>query len=420
MSCTLLEGSATQQPAEHEEPYAIYLTWQQDPLTTMTIDWQTQPEDKAVTTLRYQIADSKCDVWMEVEAESFPFPYSDRTVHRVELKGLEPGTSYRFHAGEFNRSYSFRTMPETITEEPLVFAAGGDTRPAAWTFEEHYREELGLGAMEDLNRIALQYDVDFIVWAGDLAYADGREDRLYRWDWWFEANMNSLIDDDGRVVPILVGIGNHESLTSYVYRADDYEQTDAWRLENAPYFYTLFAFPGQPGYNVMDFGDYLSLVSLDSDHTSPVIGLQTEWLESVLAERTGIPHVFPYYHVPAFPSHRSPDGGVQTRVRENWVPLFEKYGVRVAFEAHDHAYKRTYPIRDGKIDPTGITYIGDGAWGRGPRSGNSRGEWYINKFAEEYHAIITTLHGTHQHFLIVNDSGEIIDEFPTTPRPASN
>lgn len=75
--------------------------------------------------------------------------------------------------------------------------------------------------MEDLNRVALQYDVDFVVWAGDFAYADGLEDRLHRWYWWFDSNMNSLIDWDGRVVPVIVGIGNHETLHGRFYEADD-------------------------------------------------------------------------------------------------------------------------------------------------------------------------------------------------------
>lgn len=228
--------------------------------------------------------------------------------------------------------------------------------------------------------------------------------------------MNSLITEDGRVVPLLLGVGNHETLKGSYSKSEDFEQTDEWRQRNAPYFYALFAFPGQPGFKVLDFGNYLSMVALDTDHTNPVDGEQAKWLEKTLSERKDVPHVFPYYHVPGFPSHRSPEGITSTRVREFWVPLFEKYGVRAAFENHDHAYKRTYPIRDGKIHPGGITYIGDGAWGRGPRSGNSKNEWYIKKFAPEYHAVIVTIHGNHQHFLMVNDKGKIIDEFPQTPQ----
>jgi hypothetical protein len=220
--------------------------------------------------------------------------------------------------------------------------------------------------------------------------------------------MNSLISEDGRVVPLILGIGNHETLTGSYSRSDDFEQTNEWRQKQAPYFYSLFAFPGQPGYNVLDFGNYLTMISLNTDHINPVDGQQAAWLERVLSERTDVPHVFPYYHVPAYPAHLNSAGLTHTRIREFWVPLFEKYGVRAAFENHDHAYKRTYQIRNGRVDPTGITYIGDGAWGRGPRSGNSKDEWYIKKFSAEYHAVIVTIQGNHQHFLMVNDKCEIL------------
>ena len=228
--------------------------------------------------------------------------------------------------------------------------------------------------------------------------------------------MNSLISEDGRVVPLILGIGNHKTLTGSYFKSDNFEHTNEWRQKNAPYFYSLFAFPGLPGYRVLDFGNYLSMVALDTDHTNPVDGQQSEWLEKILSMRKEVPHIFPFYHVPAYPSHRDPNGAVGVRVRENWVPLFEKYGVRAAFENHDHAYKRTYPIRNGKVDSRGITYIGDGAWGRGPRPGNSSNEWYIKKFAAEYHAVIVTIQGNHQHFLMVNDKGEVIDEYPQTPQ----
>ncbi|EPR65884.1 hypothetical protein ADICYQ_5029 [Cyclobacterium qasimii M12-11B] len=51
------------------------------------------------------------------------------------------------------------------------------------------------------------------------------------------------------------------------------------------------------------------------------------------------------YHVPAYPSARAFTGTTQTMIREHWVPLFEKSSIQLVFENHDHAYKRTYPIK---------------------------------------------------------------------------
>jgi len=403
-----LPGTAQQQPV------GLFLTWQQDPTTTMTIDWHTGPEDGAEPTLRYKVVGS--EDWHTVEVASHPFPYSDRTIHRVELTGLEPATEYRFQTGEFERQYVFRTMPETIYE-PLRFAAGGDT----W-YE---------GMFERVNRVAMNYDPEFIVWGGDLAYADAREDRLYRWESWFERVRDDLITDEGRVIPIILAIGNHEminhhypaaSMEDFLEREDEIgESTREWREANATYFYSLFAFPGHPGYGVLDFGNYLSLLSLDSSHSNLIGGRQTAWLEEVLQARQGTAHLIPFYHKPAYPSHRveAPGERLQiwsSQVLEYWVPLFEQYGVRVALENDDHTYKRTYPLRGDKIDPSGIVYIGDGAWGVSARTPKTPEEvWYIKRSAAKNHAIIVTLHGPHQHFLVVDDEGEILDEYPATP-----
>jgi acid phosphatase type 7 len=400
------ENTDNEAPAEEDaqptQPLGMFLTWQRDPTTTMTIDWQMPIDAEASSTLAYKLVGA--DEWQTVEAEAVEFPFSDRAIFRRELTGLEPDTAYRFRTGDFERLFKFRTMPASIIDRPLVIASGGDTR---------HRQ----AHMERTNRAAMKYDPDFIVWGGDLAYADGLPQRVDRWYEWFDAIMNTMITDEGRVVPVVVCIGNHEVRGGYFFNVEGYDQTDEGRRQAAPYFYSLFAFPGQPGYGALDFGNYLSLLMLDTDHSNPVTGEQAEWLEAALAERQErrVTHVLPFYHVPAWPSHRRFGGRVETRVRDTFVPLFEQYGVRVAYEHHDHTYKRTWPIRGGEVDSSGITYIGDGAWGVGVREGNSSDEWYIKRFERRRHAIITTLHGTHQHFLMVDENGEVFDEFPQTP-----
>jgi len=384
------------------EPACLILTWQRDPTTTMTIDWHTAAPDADLASapramLRYKRADGDSNDWNEANGESHPFPFSDRMIHRVELTSLTPSADYHFKLEGFDRRYSFRTMPAELTE-PLVFATGGDVR---------HRQQW----MERTNTIAMQHDPQFIVWGGDLAYANGRKENLDRWMEWCDAVMNTLITDDGRVIPIIVGIGNHEVDGGYYFRADRYEDSDAGRARIAPYFYSLFAFPGQPGYGVLDFGNYLSIVLLDTDHANPIEGRQTRWLQSALAHRRHVSHVIPVYHVPAYPSHRPYDGRVPSNVRTHFIPLFEQHHVRIAFANHDHAYKRTHPIRNGRISPDGIVYVGDGAWGVSTRSGDSRDEWYIDQFASVRHAIIVTLRGEEQHLLMVNEHGDIIDEY---------
>ncbi len=322
-------------------------------------------------------------------------------LHRIELTGLEPDTEYRFRPGDSDRELGFRTMPAEL-DRPIRLAVGGDTRhQQRW--------------MERTNRVAMQYEPDMILWGGDLAYADGLPERTYRWVEWFQANDNTLIHEDGRIVPIILAIGNHEVQRGYYLNHDGFEPTDDWRLRIAPFFYQLFAFPGQPGYNVLDFGDYLSIISLDTDHSNPVAD-QADWLDAVLAQRSDVPHVFPHYHVPGFPSHRPYGGATSARVREYWMPLFERHGIELAFENHDHTYKRTVPIRAEQPHPRGVIYIGDGAWGVGTRTVHDPAEtWYLHHAESTRHAIIVTLEATHRHVLVVSEDGDVIDELPHAP-----
>jgi hypothetical protein len=421
---TMVAPSIAKALGDKLEPAAIFLTWQQDPTRTMTIDWHTEPGDEAISVVYYRL-EAEME-WQHASADPFAFPFSDRTIYRKELTGLEPGSIYQFRVGEFERVYSFRTMPEDIYT-PLRFAAGGDT-----SYGEQFRKT---------NRAVMQYDLDFIVIGGDLAYANGMEENLDRWISWFDRVREDLITHEGRVVPIIVGIGNHDvvnhhyggsdvllqedwkddDLMERAGRGDIDEATDEVRLKKGPYFYRLFAFPGQPGYGVLDFSDYLSLIILDSSHSNKIPGQQTDWLDRALQERQKQAHLIPVYHKPAYPSHRVQPGGERQQVWSEqvlkyWVPLFEKYKVRVAFENDDHTYKRTFPLRNDKIDPSGIVYIGDGSWGVGKREPKTPEEvWYLQQSAQENSAVIVTLHGPFLHFLMINDEGDIIDEYPQTP-----
>lgn len=391
------------------DPLGLVLTWQQDPTTTMTIDWHTGNDDRNAE-VAYRVAGT--DEWLMQEGSTMPYPHSDRLIHRVELTGLNADTGYEFRTGPYSRVRKFRTAPADASR-PVRFAAGGDVR---------HRVEW----MERMNRHAAGFSPDFIVWGGDLAYADGRSDRMERWYDFMDAMMHTLVTPDGFTIPVIAGIGNHEVIASW-YNNDEselregfppYRQDDESRERIAPNYYKLFAFPGQPGYGVLDFGDYLSIILLDTDHTNPVDGEQTEWLERTLAERTHIPNVVPNYHVPGFPSVRDPMGRTHSRIREHWVPLFEKYGVKMAFENHDHVYKRTYPIRNNAVSSNGVVYIGDGAWGVGTREvgrEHEGQEWYLKRAVSDRHAVIVTVHGTLQHLMVVNEEGIIIDEYPRTP-----
>ncbi|MBY5956581.1 fibronectin type III domain-containing protein [Membranicola marinus] len=387
-----------------EEPLALYLTWKKDPTTTMVIDWHELTAPSATPIVHYKKANEDKE-WQTTTAVALDFPHSDRTILRKELTGLQPDTRYAFRIGEYNRTYYFRTMPTAIDREPLLFVVGGDTFDRG-----HEARKIW---MERTNKLILQYHPHFIFWGGDLAYADGKPDEVWRWYEWFDAIKNTLIDDDGNVIPIVVTIGNHETNQSIGNLDEKYWDNDSTRQAIAPFFYQLLAFPGQPGYRALDFGDYLTIIALDSDHSNRIDGEQTKWLKKTLRQRKNRPHVFPAYHVPGYPSVKPFDQKTSMRVRKYWTPLFDRYHVPMAFEFHDHVYKRTPRIKANKVDPDGTLYIGDGGWGtqlKAPKSTDTL--WYIDKIVRERNAVLVSLFQEKSYIRAINEFGQVIDEYP--------
>lgn len=366
------------------DPPALYLQWQQDPTTTMTVHWHTEGEARSELSHR-RLGES---TWQAATGTAQPLVGSERWVHTVELTRLRPATDYEFCFKPGEKSFKFRTMPQDLSQ-PMRFITGGDV------YHEYQWMDL-------MNGLAGRLDPAFVVFGGDLAYVHGgtNEERVTRWFDYFAAWKTNAITPDGRLIPMLVTIGNHEVKGSA-----------GQPPENARSFYTLFSLPGPQGYACLDFGRYLSLVLLDSNHTHPIGGAQTDWLQAQLAARTKVTHVFPFYHTPGYPGYRSETGSHAEQVRVNWCPLFDKYGVKLVFENHDHCFKRTHPLRAGKIDPSGTVYLGDGAWGVNVRKPDtSKPKWYIARDGQIRHLYLVTLYPDARHVLAINESGQIFDE----------
>lgn len=373
--------------ADAFDPPALYLSWQEDPTTTMTVQWHT------LEAARSELFFRPCGTqkWNRVLGEQHPLPRSRRTVHTVLIRGLTPKAEYDVCFWPGAKAYKFRTLPADLSET-MRFVSGGDVY--------HVRKW-----MDAMNASAARFDPAFVVFGGDLAYAcDGSDkpDRMERWDAFFDSWKKNAVTEDGRLIPMIVTIGNHEVRGSR-----------AQPPEKAAVFYSLFATPGPTGFACLNAGDYLSLLLLDSGHIRPVSGQQTEWLAETLRSRRHVPHLMPVYHVPAYPSHRSDKKGdsalTTQQIRTNWCPLFEKYGVRMAFEHHDHTFKRTHPIRAGKVDPKGIIYLGDGCWAVVKRQPNPK-RWYIAKAASTRHFYVVTLFASGRHVVAVNQNGQIFDD----------
>ena len=335
---------------------ALYLSWYGDPTTSMVVQWHT-PDTEFGDEIAFKSPDGE---WQSVTGtHSHLDPV---LVHKVSLDELAPDTEYSFRIGEDPALYHFRTAPAAL-DQPLRFVIGGDVYANTKLFRR-------------MSQTVLETDPHFVVLGGDVAYAikvhPFRSSPVRRWLSFLKEWKESMITPNGRVIPFLIVPGNHD------IAPDDYET-----------FFTLFAFPQKQLYRALDFGSYLSLILLDTGHFQPVEGRQTFWLEKALSARTSIPYRFAVYHEAAYPSYYPYEAKVPKKIRTYWTPLFEKYQLLAAFENHNHAFKRSYPIKGNQIDPAGIVYLGDGGWGASPRTTHDL--WYLAKRSRKNSVLLVEL-----------------------------
>lgn len=371
------------------EPVAVYLTLQQTPDNSMTVCWVVNATEKDQH-LKYR-DDSQ---WYHVEVSPRSFPGNlGFSLFVAELTGLEADKRYDFVIAEDEEIYSFKTLPSSLTR-PVKFVVGGDI----------YHDEIA--TVEQMNLIAAKHDPDFALLGGDIAYSGSAliffNEEGKRWVQFLKSWSKTMKKSDGTLIPMITAIGNHDINGRY-------DQTP----EYAPFYYFLFPTKSETGYRVIDFGHYLSLWILDSGHTRPVQGDQTLWLEKTLQERVEVPYKFALYHVPAYPSARSYDNKRSTAVRNFWTPLFDKYGLTAAFENHDHAYKRTHLIKEGKVSTEGVLYVGDGAWGvEKPRKPKSpKNLWYLAASAQKRHVVLATVEKEGFTVEAMGPDGNVFDRF---------
>ncbi|UCG63193.1 MAG: metallophosphoesterase [Candidatus Zixiibacteriota bacterium] len=96
-------------------------------------------------------------------------------------------------------------------------------------------------------------------------------------------------------------------------------------------------------------------------------------------------------------------------LRNILVPLFEEYGVDIVFNGHDHDYERSY-CGD-------IYYIVTGGGGA-PLRGQARDHPCSQLFLQQYHFCKVSVLPERIFISVINDLGEVIDEFtlPVQPR----
>lgn len=326
---------------EGTQPAQWRLIWKDKPATQATISWTTAKHGRQHRVHLSEGDDGKAKIVKCQRNGQFTKDDGEPELyfHHTRLTGLKPSTKYRVVLeSDKNRSQEmyFITAPTDRRSFQLLF--GGDSRSGRKQRKQMNRM-MGSMLNEQPSILALVHGGDYV--------ANG--DNLNQFSAWM-SDHELTTTKGGRLLPILPARGNHD--ISGLYNE-------------------VFDFPdGDLNYYATTVSPLMRMVTLNTNIS--LAGDQADWLDAELAHsRPKYRWLLTQYHRPAYPAVKAPGGA-----KISWVPLFEKYNVDMVCEADGHAIKRTVPIRNDRVDPTGVVYIGEGGLGVGQRKPKAD-RWYL-------------------------------------------
>ncbi len=361
---------------------SVYLTWgSPDTSSQITINVLTLQKANSVEILFNGKTEKNS---RHRELKDTPFH-----VHSFDFKDLGPKKNYTFqvllNGKPAKNSYKFTTLPNDDT--PIEIVSGGDLSP---------HEDVVSVAKQAVTKNTMA-----LFLGGDLAYEDGNPKRFELWSQLWDLLNQAMISPDGRLLPLVVAIGNHETNKT---------KTSNPKVK-APFYFLFFEQNDQLTYFTRHFGKHTSLITLDTGHVEDHDGQQEKWLKAELKRDAKIPNLLALYHVPLYPSFRPYDDKKSVKGRKVWLPLFDEYQLDVAFENHDHALKRSKLLKNDKVvSKSGTLYLGDGAWAVAPRPA-APDRWYLQIAKVEKHLWRVLAAPKKLSFQAINKKGQILDSF---------
>ncbi|OFZ21487.1 MAG: hypothetical protein A2X94_08240 [Bdellovibrionales bacterium GWB1_55_8] len=381
--------------------FHVYLTWKsEDTSRTMTVLFIDAGRTMNTPVVRYDTEARGTEPALyrhEVKAESWDFEKTGVHVHSAELKDLTPGATYFFAAGDadvgFSAERKFRTIPNDSS--PLRFVVGGDMDVNE--------------SVPQLLQHAAALEPQFALIGGDIARDNGKISNFPKWDMWLKYWGEKMLTPQGFTVPMVLAVGNHEVDGLFGTRA----------FAQAPFFIGLFKQNGEKTYFTRTFGADTVVHVLDTGHIFSHGGKQRDWLFGQLTKHVSTKNRFALYHIPLYPSHRDFNSMGSRKGRDQWLPLFDLFGLTAGFESHDHALKRTKMLQQGReVSAGGTVYFGDGAWGIHPRVLSAARPWYVASSSATRHFWVVDVNEGAQSrnsYRAIGMDGKVLDEYIAAP-----
>ena len=304
------------------------------------------------------------------------------TTCAIAVDGLLAGARYSYvaRAGDevLGPEASFRTDDPAA---PFSFVVIGDHGEHTTSSQAAVRDRI------------LALEPDFIVSVGDMIYDEGAAEDF---DPRFFTPYAALI----RRVVFWPCLGNHDVRTS---------GGAPWRAA----FYTPANNPDHnEGYYSFTQGNG-TFVVLDSNRSTSPGSAQYDFLEQELAASNAT-WKFVFFHHTIYSSGTH---GSATGIREDLVPLFDRYGVDIVFMGHDHDYERTVPLLDDAPVGAGegTVYITTGGGGASLRSvDRSDFTAYVES---EFHVTRVSVDGGRLRAEMVRPDGDVRDSVVLSQTP---
>jgi hypothetical protein len=355
-------------PAAAPTVAGLHLQFGADASFEVTVSWHAlQPVHNPRIVLGRP--DGKFERTVDAKPTSYTDGKSNQVVYayHARIGDLQADTEYMYgavHDGAAPEFGTFRTAPRG--RAAFVFTSFGDqgtpttgkkfVPPAGVTLPGpvFVNDNLGSPAGGDTTLGVERLRPLFHLFNGDLCYANLAEDRVRTW-WDFWANNTR----SARNRPWMPSPGNHEN-----------------ELGNGPIGYqayqTYFSVPDAAGQTDVTRGLWygftagsVRVISIANDDVAYQdggnsyvrgysSGAQKAWLEKELAatrENHDIDWVVVCMHQVAI-STVDKFNGADLGIREEWVPLFDKYNVDLVVCGHEHHYERSHPIHGQEANQT--------------------------------------------------------------------
>jgi len=370
-------------------PDRVTLTWSDDPATTQTVTWRTDPSVKeAKAQIKKEDASPDMESGMrEFSAAMRSFVgkegHEDR-YHHVTFTGLQPSTVYAYRVGSgdyWSEWFQFRTADRANDTSGFSFIYLGDGQndlKSRWsrTIRQAFRQ---------------QPDARFIIHAGDLI---NRSNTDAEWgEWHYGAGFIHAM------VPAVPTPGNHE-----------YFRDESEHLVLDPHWAAQFTLPKNGPAGLQEsvyYVDYqnVRIIALNSqlimlDEAARTA--QVDWFERLLKDNPQRWTIVTMHH-PVYSTSKRRDNAV---LRELFKPLFDRYSVDLVLQGHDHTYARG---KGPDAVPNGPVYLLSVA---GPKMYESDSERWMD-VAYENTQLYQTIHVTEHRleFRAFDLSGKLVDSF---------